>query len=421
MSRTAVVKTEQGAAELPGLLHSPGTEVSADKASMTLYEFFAGGGMARLGFGKNWRCVFANDISPKKAAAYRENFTESSELHVGDIQSISANMLPGRADVMWGSFPCQDLSLAGQGAGLKGKRSGTFWPFMGLVGELRKDSRSPRVVVLENVAGTLTSHDGADFKAIISSLVREGYSTGAVVADSVHFVPQSRPRLFIIAAQQGSKIPDILAASGPSMMWHPKSLKRAHASLSRQLRKHWVWWNIPSPPARGRDLVDVVERTPTSVRWHTEEETAKLISMMSARNLEKLKQAQCCSVFSVGAVYKRTRCENGEKRQRAEVRFDGLSGCLRTPAGGSSRQVLVIVENDRIRSRLLSPREAARLMGVPNSYILPERYNEAYHLMGDGLVVPVVSWLEKHVIRPLVTENINLNSRISNVPPQKQS
>lgn len=89
------------------------------------------------------------------------------------------------------------------------------------------------------------------------------------------------------------------------------------------------------------------------------------------------------------------------KTQRAEVRFDESSGCLRTPAGGSSRQTVLLVEGGRVRSRLLSPREAARLMGVPEDYPLPSNYNEAYHLFGDGLVVPVVSWLEQHLLRPL--------------------
>ena len=59
-------------------------------------------------------------------------------------------------------------------------------------------------------------------------------------------------------------------------------------------------------------------------------------------------------------------------------------------------------EGKRLASRLLAPREAARLMGVPEDYPLPEKYNDAYHLFGDGVVVPVVSWLEKHLLRPLV-------------------
>jgi DNA (cytosine-5)-methyltransferase 1 len=109
--------------------------------------------------------------------------------------------------------------------------------------------------------------------------------------------------------------------------------------------------------------------------------------------------AQAAGRRMVGGVYKRTR--NGQ--QRAEVRFDDMAGCLRTPVGGSSRQTLVIVEGARIRSRLLSPREAARLMGLPESYELPERYNEAYHIAGDGLAVPVVRHLAASLFEPMLS------------------
>ena len=88
--------------------------------------------------------------------------------------------------------------------------------------------------------------------------------------------------------------------------------------------------------------------------------------------------------------------------QRAEARFDGVSGCLRTPAGGSSRQFVIVVEKNRVRSRLISARETARLMGLPDEYVLPEKYNEAYHLTGDGVVVPAVRHIAAHVLEPLL-------------------
>src|ERR1035438_5825422 len=104
-----------------------------------------------------------------------------------------------------------------------------------------------------------------------------------------------------------------------------------------------------------------------------------------------------------GAIYKRTRRdESGKSVQRAEIRFDGVSGCLRTPVGGSSRQSILVVEGSAVRSRLLSPREAARLMGLPDSYRLPENYNEAYHLAGDGVAVPVVRFLAARLLEPLL-------------------
>ena len=141
------------------------------------------------------------------------------------------------------------------------------------------------------------------------------------------------------------------------------------------------------------------------VEWHRAGETARLVSLMSGLNREKLRKVQQSGERRVGTVYRRTRTvkEDGgtARAQRAEVRFDDVSGCLRTPGGGSSRQIILEVDDKRVRSRLLSPREAARLMGVPDDYPLPGNYKDAYHVFGDGLVVPVISWIEKHLLRRL--------------------
>ena len=105
----------------------------------------------------------------------------------------------------------------------------------------------------------------------------------------------------------------------------------------------------------------------------------------------------------IGGIYKRMRLdEQRRKTQRAEVRFDDVAGCLRTPAGGSSRQSILLVNGNDVRSRLLSPREAARLMGLPDTYRLPENYNEAYHIAGDGVAVPVVRFLAAHILEPML-------------------
>lgn len=110
--------------------------------SYTYYEFFAGGGMARAGLGSDWKCLFANDFDHKKSDVYRINWG-SGEFRTADIRTLNASDIPAVADMAWGSFPCQDLSLAGGGAGLKGERSGTFYPFWDLMRGLAKDGRSP--------------------------------------------------------------------------------------------------------------------------------------------------------------------------------------------------------------------------------------------------------------------------------------
>jgi DNA (cytosine-5)-methyltransferase 1 len=374
---------------------------------LTWYEFFAGGGMARLGLGLRWKCVFANEWSKKKACAYTNYFgagnpKHCAELKVEDVAKLTTADLKENADLAWGSFPCQDLSLAGNGAGLNGDRSGTFKPFWKLMASLAREGRAPRLIVLENVVGTITSHGGQDFRRILTDLSETGYRVGAMVIDAVRFLPQSRPRLFIVAAAIDVTLPSRLTLSEPAEAWHPASLRRAYGNMPGSLRESWIWWNLPESPRRKLTLTDIIEDEPTGVDWHSREHTQYLLGLMSAVNRRKVDQVRAFGQRRVGTIYRRTRPnEEGEGQQRAEVRFDDISGCLRTPAGGSSRQTVMIVEDGKVRTRLLSPREAARLMGVPESYPLPESYNEAYHLFGDGLAVPAVSWLNEHLLLPL--------------------
>lgn len=373
---------------------------------LTFYEFFAGGGMARAGLGDCWQCLFANDFDFKKAAAYKENWGDDTLL-MEDVRKVKISQLPDKSGLVWASFPCQDLSLAGMGAGLKGYRSGTFWPFWELVKALNTKKRGPSIIVLENVCGTLTSHGGRDFSAICDALAGECYRFGAIVVNAVEFVPQSRPRLFIIAVAAGVNVPQKILGADASLMWHSKALQAAHLSLKGKARENWLWWKLPAPPRRSTRFTDLVEENPTSVSWHTPAETAKLLKMMSDVNLEKVNAARKSGQMLVGTIYKRTRLEgDDEKVQRAEIRFDDIAGCLRTSSGGSSRQLIMIVKGDSVRSRLLSTREAARLMGLPESYKLPKAYNEAYHLMGDGLVVPVVRYLAENVLEPIMLNNL---------------
>lgn len=364
----------------------------------TFYEFFAGGGMARAGLGTAWNCLFANDIDEKKAYSYCENWG-GADFKKEDVALLTTSHLPGTPNLVWASFPCQDLSLAGNYLGLQGKRSGTFWPFWKLMKGLRKEGRNPELVVLENVCGALTSHTGQDFRSIVEALRVEHYRVGAVVIDAALFVPQSRPRLFIVGVRDDLPIHSSLTLHDPKAPFHTPAIRSAYDALPNADRKNWVWWNLNIPEARSKSFADIIEN---DAAWHSKEETQKLLELMLPLHKAKVDKAKRLGKRVVGTVYKRTRPdENGNKAQRAEVRFDDIAGCLRTPGGGSSRQAILVVEGNTVRSRLLTPREAARLMGFDNC-ILPQGYNDAYRLMGDGVVVPVVNHLAVNLLNPLL-------------------
>lgn len=370
-------------------------------STRTFYEFFAGGGMARAGLGEGWKCLFANDFDPKKAEAYVANWGEAG-LYVGDVAGVVPFQLPGEADLAWASFPCQDLSLAGVGAGLKGERSGSFWPFWRLLMQLRCEDRAPRAIVLENVCGLLTSHDGEDFLALCRAVSNGGYRVGAVVIDAIHFLPQSRPRLFVIGVRDDLMVPPELLAPTSSPLWHPPRLLDVYRKLPSPIQSRWLWFKLPRPPLRNFGLSDIVERDSKDLDWHSPNETRRLLTMMSPVNRAKVSAAHGSGGRVIGTIYKRTRREEAGKVQRAEIRFDEVAGCLRTPGGGSSRQVILVAEDGEVRTRLLSARETARLMGLPEHYKLPRRYNDAYHLTGDGVAVPVVRFLAENLLAPVL-------------------
>jgi DNA (cytosine-5)-methyltransferase 1 len=369
-------------------------------------EFFAGGGMARCGFGAEWECVFANDIDEKKAASYRRNWAPD-HLVVGDVNALKAEQIPANADLVWASFPCQDLSLAGSISGLGTEdnqtRSGAFWGLWRIILDWQRLGCLPPTVVLENVYGLLTAHEGAEFAAVVRCLSLVGYRVGSVVLDGKHFLPQSRPRVFVVAVRHDIPLPTFVVTGEPNRAWHPPAMEKAVMRLSEFDYENWFWLTLPSPPALSVTLEDIVDDYELDVPWHTPFETNQLVSRMSAINLVKLEELRRSTRRRVATVYRRTRIdEHGRKVQRSELRTDGLAGCLRTPGGGSSRQFVIVCENGLVRSRLLSSREAARLMGLPDSYMLPKSYNEAYHLAGDGLIVPAIRYLAANVIEPIL-------------------
>jgi DNA (cytosine-5)-methyltransferase 1 len=361
----------------------------------TFLEFFAGGGLARVGLDGLFASTFANDIDAMKCAAWRANFSDHPIIE-GDIWNIEPDDVPN-ADLAWASFPCQDLSLAGARRGLNAPRSGAFWGFWKIIEEM--GDRAPRTLALENVPGLLSSRRGRDFSDLISHLADAGYRVGAMMIDAALFSPQSRPRLFIVAHK--GKLPAHLVADEPDAIFHPPILRAAVQAMPLQTQMAWAWWSLPHPPQRNTQLLSLLDRDPPEDAWRSDEATEKLLDQMAPLHRQRVDAALKDKSWNAGAVYRRIRLEDGEKIQRAEIRYDGLAGCLRTPAGGSSKQLLLVTHNGRARLRPLLAREAARLMGCADDYKLPANETAALKVLGDAVCVPAVRWLGKHLLAPL--------------------
>lgn len=348
----------------------------------TFLEFFAGSGLVAQGLRGLFRAGWANDICVKKAAVYTANHG-TTHFQLGSIADIQGGRLPW-APLAWASFPCQDLSLAGLTEGINGPRSGLVWEWLRVIDEMPK---RPPILVAENVAGLVSSSGGRHYRALHNALVDHGYVAGAVLIDAARWVPHSRPRIFVVAIDAKVKIPKALINAGPTWL-HPEAVRRAAAGL-----KGWIWWTMPEPPARRRNLSDMIQWDAPYADPEIEQRNIRLIARAHAEVLRTLPTSKPLAVPG----YKRTR--NG--RQVLELRFDDVAGCLRTPEGGSSRQVLIIRKNCELHSRLLTVREAARLMGAPEHYKIPGSYNDGYKAMGDAVAVPVARYLGRKLLLPL--------------------
>lgn len=352
-------------------------------------EFFAGIGLVRLALEQlSHRCVFANDYSPEKRTLYSANF-DASHFVLGDVHQLTAEQIP--AAQMWtASFPCTDLSIAGAQAGLNGTESGAFWAVVRLLKSLGE--RGPDVILFENVPGFLQANDGDDLATAIRSLNELGFACDVILLDAACFVPQSRLRLFLIA-ERGAEFLDPTFVQ-PSVV-RPESLMRfmlRHADLGWHVR------DLPSPPRRTESLSDILESLPDDdPAWWSLDRARYFRSQLSDRHSAIAESMIAGDDVSYATAFRRIR----HGRSMAELRTDGLAGCLRTPRGGSARQILFAAGRGEYRVRLLTARECARLQGVPDSYRINVPLNQALFGFGDAVCVPAVRWIAEHRLHPV--------------------
>lgn len=367
-----------GQAVAPSLSVNPRLDNQAAKPRFL--DFFAGSGLVSRALERWFELAWANDVCPKKVLVFRANHPDG-RLVQGTVAEVRGVEVPG-AELSWASFPCQDLSLAGPAKGIRASRSGLVWHWLRVMDEMPK---RPPLVVAENVVGLLSSREGADYLELHQALEARGYRVGSMVLDAVRFVPQSRPRVFVVALAADHPLAPGLTSDGPNWL-HPAPVIRVAGRLP-----HFVWWRMPEPPKRKKNLSDLLDLTRPCHDDGTSRKNLELIPSAHRRRLET------CGLDAVPG-YRRIR--NG--RQVLELRFDDVAGCLRTPAGGSSRQLLVVRQDGQWRTRLLCAAEAARLMGAPARFRLPVGETEAYRAMGDAVAAPVAAYLARHLLVKLL-------------------
>lgn len=330
------------------------------EAAFSTAEFFAGMGLVRAALDRcGIQTIFANDIDKTKAALYQANWG-TEELHVADVRDLHGDDIPS-VDLATASFPCVDLSVAGQRRGLNGARSSVIFDFLRILGEMRDADRMPRTVMLENVPGFLTAHQGEDFRRVFQALSSLGYEVRHLCVDARAFVPQSRVRVFIIG-HHGSRIP---------LLPDP-------------------------PPPQPLRLTDYIDRTADS--WWSPARLGQFLTSLSPRQAARVEQYQADLAIRYFGAFRRTR----HGKAVWEVRADECAGALRTTRGGSAKQALLRAGQGQVGVRWMNTAEYARLQGAADLQYDAVTPQQAMFALGDAVCVPAVEWLGRVCLLPLL-------------------
>ena len=386
--------TPYGVASVP-LPLSPGniSHVTVKHAqSIPTAEFFAGIGlMAAALEPRGFEVLWANDIEPTKCDLYLANRPHlMDKLVLGDVRGVRGDDLPA-VDLATASFPCIDLSLAGNRRGLVGDQSGMFWEFARVL-EQMGDAR-PRTVLIENVPGFATSHGGNDLRTALERMAGLGYSSDVITINARHFVPQSRQRMFVLAVR--GDLPKNAHLGVPPLSEVRPQWVRAIHEANNDLPMHYL--DLPELPEGPRDLHEVIEPVDRDdTRWWDKSRIDAFVGSLRPLHRARFKELEASTSVSWRTAYRRTR----QGTATWEIRADAIAGCLRTTGGGSSKQALLEVGSGQLRLRWMTPLEYARLMGADGYKTSVRTNNQALFGFGDAVVVDVIGWIADHYLLP---------------------
>lgn len=379
---------------------SPSTVARRGRVEAVSYraaEFFAGIGLVRSALAQaGIEVAWANDIEPVKARLYAANHSADHYV-LGDIRLVRGRTVP-TVDLATASFPCTDLSLAGWRRGLDGDQSGMFWEFARVIEEM--GARRPPVLLLENVPALMTSNRGQDLRAIVKHLNHLSYSCDLFQVDARWFIPQSRPRLFLVGLRSS------LVAAPSETLSHRDPLRpaklRSFIEQNRDLR--WHHYRLTIPETNPRSLEDILERfPPEAASWWDEARVRRFRESLSETQAERLRKLEEGAHTTWRTAYRRTR----QGLAVWEIRADPIAGCLRTARGGSSKQAVIEAGGGEVRIRWMTAREYARLQGEADSFSFADLSpNQVMFGFGDAVCVPAVAWIAKEYLQPVLESAI---------------
>lgn len=319
-----------------------------DKKTLKHLDLFSGYGGFTISAQKlGWETIGFSEID--KYACSVLNYHYPNIKNYGDITKIKGEDLPA-VDIITGGSPCQDLSVAGKGAGLDGARSGLFFHFIRLIKE-----KQPTYFIWENVKGAFSSSKGWDFARVQIEMEQAGYDVWWQLINAKDFgVPQNRERIFAIGIRKGS---------GREILFEQRESEQ----------------NIGEAGAVDTGCTQGVA---VPMRWSRNEKGKQ------ARR-EAQKNGKDYTPFNKG------------HRELTESRED-VSGCITNALNKDS-----LLKQD-MRIRRLTPTECERLMGLEDGWtskgIIDGKEvdisdTQRYKMCGNGVVVSCVDYIYNLIIK----------------------
>ncbi|QTB90543.1 DNA (cytosine-5-)-methyltransferase [Bifidobacterium saguini] len=334
-------ETEPKPLELKAILQFPESAPFPNKetADYRSIDLFAGIGGTRLGFVQTGRVkvVFSSEFNPFSVKTYRANFGEEPS---GDITKIDAETIPDH-DILVGGFPCQAFSMAGLKRGFEDTRGTLFFDVARII-----RAKRPKAFMLENVKNLMAHDKGKTFSVIRKTLEDLGYAVNARVLDARKFgVPQHRERIYIVG-------------------------------FDKSQVRHWEEFEYPNPPCTPTRLGDILE---------PEVDSKYTISdrLWQGHQRRKKENKLAGKGFGYGLFTADSQYANTIS---ARYYKDGSE---------------ILIEQKGKNPRKITPREAARLQGFPEEFIIPVSDTQAYKQFGNSVAVPVVHAVANELIRVL--------------------
>ena len=379
---------------------------------LTFIDFFAGIGGFRYGLElSGMKCIGYCEKDKYAVRSYRAMYDTEGEWYGGDITTIRADDIP-QADIWTAGSPCQNLSIAGQRAGLHGERSGLFFDFIDLVKSKKEEDR-PEWIILENVKGLLSSHAGWDFFEYLVELASAGYDVEWQVFNSKDYgVPQSRERVYTIGHLRRRGRREILPISGESSghlkpivggmqgyrVYDPSGISVTLAGEAGGMGAKTGLYLIDQSLTRPKITEDarcITARYTAGATKRTAMNSAVLeVGGIKVRNGTKQGYQKAFPGDSVDLAYP------GSKTRRARV---GRQFSHALTSSGSMGAV--VWQGRQVRIRKLTPRECFRLQGFPDELIdkalAVNSDAQLYKQAGNGVTVNVVYAIGKKIMGTL--------------------